>query len=64
MKYNYNMDDKNYTSNYIPLSLSPCVRVRHRAAGVGWRQSGRALIPKTADESYQRTIDSYFTRDL
>jgi hypothetical protein len=31
MKYNHNMDDKNYTSSYIPLSLT----MRHALGRLG-----------------------------
>jgi hypothetical protein len=66
------MDDKNYTSCYIPLSLSFGTIRRYmesRSCDVSKYVGLLVQIEKYlqvvhADESHQRTIDSYFTRDL
>lgn len=66
------MDDKNYTSSYIPPSLSFGTIRRYmesRSCDVSKYVGLLVQIEKYlqvvhADESHQRTIDSYFTRDL
>ena len=72
------MDDKNCTSNYIPLSLSLTMEssfgtIRRYMESfscdvskyVGLLvQIEKYLQVVHADESHQRTIDSYFIRDF
>lgn len=66
------MDDKNYTSKYIPFFLGFGTIRRYmesRSCDVSKYVGLLVQIEKYlqvvhADESHQRTIDSYFTRDL